>query len=125
MIELRSGGVVMWPMMAVALGIVYLAVRTALRLWRGGDADAVHRGLQGVLFWGAMSVLLGALGTVGGLVQIAQAVARAAGSEPALIWGGVAVSLVSLLFGLVVFIVAATLWFGLHQWQGRRFEPMD
>jgi biopolymer transport protein ExbB/TolQ len=115
-----KGGVVMWPLAAVGLGMLYLAARTA-RLLRRGDAaaDDVQRGLQGVLFWGVMSVLLGALGTVGGIIVMTDAVAQAGGAEPGLIWGGVSLALTSLVFGLALFIAAAALWFALRFWLSR------
>jgi biopolymer transport protein ExbB/TolQ len=116
-----SGGIVMWPMAAVALGILYLAGRTAGRM-RHGDAtaDEVQRGMHGILFWGVMSMLLGALGTVSGIVVMTHAAAQAGGGvEPALIWGGISLALSSLLFGAGLFIAAAVLWFVLRFWQFR------
>lgn len=121
MIEMfRNGGVLMWPMLLVALGIAWLALRTAIRLARGNaDPEAVQRGLHAVLFWGFMSVLLGIIGTVGGLVVMTQAIALAGTVEPRLIWGGVGVSLVTLIFGLLIFLFATISWFALRQWSGR------
>jgi biopolymer transport protein ExbB/TolQ len=120
-----SGGVVMWPMAAVAIGILYFAGRTAARA-RGAreTADQVQRGMQGILFWGVMGVLLGALGTVSGIVVLIHAAAQAGGAvEPALIWGGISLSLSSLVFGLVLFITAAILWFGLRVWHVHASDP--
>jgi len=122
MIELfLKGGIVMWPMGAVAVGILYLTGRTAGRLRRGdAAADDLQRGMHGILFWGVMSVLLGALGTVVGIVVMTDAAARAAGvAEPWLIWGGLSMALTSLMFGIALFIAAAILWFGLRLWQFR------
>jgi energy-converting hydrogenase Eha subunit E len=122
MIEMfRSGGVVMWPMLAVAVGILWVAVRTALRARQGAaESDAVQRGLQAILFWGVMSVVLGTVGTVGGLVIMTQAIARVGSVESRLIWGGVGVSLVTLIFGLVIFLLSAVTWFTLRQWVAGR-----
>jgi biopolymer transport protein ExbB/TolQ len=111
-----SGGIVMWPMSAVAFGIVYIAGRAAA-LVRHGDAaaDELQRRMHGILFWGVMSVLLGALGSVSGIVVMAHAAAQAGGTiEPALVWGGISLALTSLLFGIVLFITAAVIWFALR-----------
>jgi biopolymer transport protein ExbB/TolQ len=81
--------------------------------------------LQGVLFWGVMSVLLGALGTVGGIIVVTGAVAQAGGAEPGLIWGGVSLALTSLVFGLALFIAAAALWFVLRFWWSRTADPVS
>lgn len=120
-----SGGVIMWPILAVGLGVVWISGRTALRLRGrnpspdGAGPDEVRRGLQAILFWGVMAVVLGLLGTTVGIVIMTRAVALAGAAEAPLIWGGIGVALVTLAFGLLVFLLSATLWFVLHQWQGR------
>lgn len=133
-----SGGIMMWPMLAVGVGILILAVRAAVRLRavgrpQTGSAEEtglerrradelpadVDRSLQAILFWGAMAVLLGLLGTVVGVVVMTQAIALAGSVEPPLVWGGVGVSLVTLVFGLLIFLLAAFSWFGLRQWSQR------
>jgi hypothetical protein len=118
-----SGGVMMWPILAVGVGVAWLAGRTALGI-RGGHAGrgAVARGLQALLFWGGMSVVLGILGMATGLVIMAQAVRAAGAVHAPLIWGGLSVALVPLVFSLVVFLFAATAWFVLRQWSERAWE---
>jgi hypothetical protein len=124
-----SGGVMMWPILAVGVGIGWMGIRTALRLSRPdgvsstGGGDEVARGLQGILFWGGAAVVLGLLGTTVGLVLMGDAVARAGAAHPPLVWGGLAVALVPLIFALVVFLGASVLWFILHQWHGGRVQP--
>ncbi len=133
-----KGGIMMWPLLAVGVGILVLAVRAAVRLRAAGRPESrdgedprlvrgepsrlpanVDRSLQAILFWGAMAVLLGLLGTVVGVVVMTQAIALAGSVEPPLVWSGVGVSLVTLVFGLLVFLLAAFAWFGLRQWSQR------
>jgi hypothetical protein len=115
-----SGGVMMWPILAVGLGVAWLAVRTALRIRGGGSGRGeVARGLQALLFWGAMAVVLGVLGMATGLVIMAQAVRAAGEVDAPLVWGGLSVTLVPVLFALVVFLFAATAWFFLREWSER------
>lgn len=117
----RDGGIIMWPMLAAALGILYLAGVTAYRLRRpDADPDSIARSLHSILFWGGVSVLLGLLGTVAGLVVASQAIVMAGEVDPRLVWGGFSITLVSFLFGLVIFLLAALLWFPLRQWHCRR-----
>jgi biopolymer transport protein ExbB/TolQ len=117
-----QGGIVMYPLLVVGLGVLWLAARAAWLMTRpdGGSAE-VERSLQGVLFWGAFSVVLGLLGTAVGIIQIAQAVTLSRQVEPILVWGGFGVALVTLIFGLLIFLVAGMLWFVLRQWSWRRF----
>jgi biopolymer transport protein ExbB/TolQ len=117
-----SGGVTMWPLLAVAVGIAALGLRNGVRVWQGREPEAVRRGLHTILFWGAMSALLGFVGTVTGFVIMTQAIAMAGAAEPSLVWGGVGVSLVTSMFGLVIFLFSALVWFVLRQWSQRRMS---
>ncbi len=112
-----SGGVLMWPLLVIGVGVVVLTAQTAWLLARSGRAAAeADQRLHAILFWGVMSVILGLLGTTVGLTQMAQAITLAGGVERAVAWGGFAVALVTLIFGLLIFLVAAVLWFILRQW---------
>lgn len=115
-----NGGVVMWPMTATLIGVIWLTLRAAVRL-RNGDADldAVEHETQAILFWGVISLVLGVLGTVLGVVIMTQAVVLANAVEPALVWGGVGVAAVSLIFGLTIFLLSSVCWFLLNRWAVR------
>lgn len=114
---LRTGGIAMWPLAAVTLGILYMTVRSGLLLRRGETpAEEIRRNLLGILFWGAMAMVLGFLGTVMGIVMMAEAAQLAGPVEPTLIWGGVHVALTTLLVGSFIFIVATLIWFALRSW---------
>lgn len=125
-----SGGILMWPLLVIGIGVLVLAVRSAWLLSRSerSAAEADQR-LQAILFWGVMSVVLGFLGTTVGIIQMAQAITLAGAVHPPLVWGGFGVALVTLIFGLLIFLVAAVLWFVLRQWslylaaRGRRNLP--
>jgi biopolymer transport protein ExbB/TolQ len=118
-----SGGIVMWPLLAVGIGVLVLAARAAWLIHRGErPAAEAESTIQAILFWGVMSVLLGVLGTTIGIIQMAQAVGLAGGVEAPLLWGGFGVALVTLLFGLLIFVVSLPLWFGLRQWAARRLR---
>jgi biopolymer transport protein ExbB/TolQ len=111
----------MWPLLATAAGILWLSARTAMRL-AGGDRSRIAeagRGLQAILFWGAMAAVLGLLGTVVGIITMTQMIQLADTVEPRLVWAGVGVVLITLLFGLLVFLLSAVSWFVLRQWHGR------
>jgi biopolymer transport protein ExbB/TolQ len=118
----QSGGVMMWPMLAIALGVAFLAARAAYQLGWGNTAPGlVERSLQSLLFWGAVGLVLGVLGTVVGLVQMAQAIARVGGPvlSPATLGDGFGVTLITMIFGLLLLLAALILWFGLRQWLER------
>lgn len=118
-----SGGIIMWPLLVLALGVIGLAVRAALELRRAAaqpeepaTAPARRPALATILFWGGVALLVGALGTVVGIVIMSRNVAAAGGVSGTLAWGGVGVSLVSLVFGILIFLVAGFLWLPLDAW---------
>ena len=126
-----SGGVIMWPLLAIAVGILVLATRSALAFRRAGRAGAAREGrtvaapapealsLGRILFWGAVALLVGALGTVVGIVIMARSISAAGGASAELVWGGVGLALISLAFGILVFLLAGFLWLALGTWRRR------
>ena len=131
MIDLfMSGGIIMWPLLALALGVVAVAVRAALTLRdldSGSDpagapsaqAAARHRTLTPILLWGGVALAVGALGTVTGLIIMARRITTAGGAGAGLVWGGVSVALVSFAFGILIFLLSGLLWLALDSWQRR------
>lgn len=115
-----SGGFIMWPMLIVAVGIIWLAARTARGLRQDSPVEKVRRTQNSILFWGGMALLLGVLGTVVGLVSMARAIQMAGEVSSSLVWGGVSVSLVSVIFGIVILLLAGVLWLALDQWGARK-----
>lgn len=113
-----DGGLIMWPLLAVALGVIALSVRAALALRTPGTSGEAPR-LTSILFWGSVALLLGALGTVVGLMVAARHIAAAGGASAALIWSGVGVTLTTLVFGILIFLLAGLLWLGLDAWRWR------
>ncbi len=110
-----SGGVIMWPLLALALGVVASALRAGIELSRNASDHA----LVPLLFWGVVALLVGALGTVTGLVLMARRIAAAGGVSPELVWGGLGVTLVSLVFGILIFLMSGFLWLALDAWRRR------
>ncbi len=117
-----SGGVMMWPMLVVAIGVAGITLRAAACLWTRAPLEDVRKKLNAIVFWGAMGALLGLLGTVVGLVRMAQVIQRFGAVEAPLVWGGVAVSLVSLIFGISILLFSGVAWLVLQQWTLRAVE---
>jgi hypothetical protein len=112
----QEGGYMMWVIAAAALLMVSFAAQSVRRLvGMGGVAGAARATTHAdaVLFWGAFALAAGFLGTAVGLYQAAWAVERAGAVEPTLVWGGIRLTLITTQFGLLVFLTALLLWFGL------------
>ena len=116
-----DGGFMMYPITLCAIAVVALAGRGAWRM-RAGSTEpmaAVRAGIDGVLFWGVYASVLGVLGTVVGITLAAQAVEAAGEVHVALVSGGIKVALVTTIYGSLILLASALLWFGLRQWHHR------
>ncbi|HIF05459.1 MAG TPA: hypothetical protein EYQ64_00470 [Gemmatimonadetes bacterium] len=111
----------MYPISFCAVMVVILAGRTALGMKADDPArGALARGtIDGVLFWGGYAVVLGVLGTVVGIAISAQAVEAVGEVHTALVWGGIKVSLITTIYGLLVLLGGALVWFWLRHWHRR------
>jgi biopolymer transport protein ExbB/TolQ len=111
----KQGGLFMWPILIVAIVILWIAARSWLRTRTLEGSDAVvETGVDAVLFWGVWVLVIGLLGTFTGIYQAAGAIERAPAVSANLIWGGVRVALTTTLAGFLVFAVAALMWLGLR-----------
>jgi hypothetical protein len=75
-----------------------------------------------VLAWGGLGAVLGVLGTLVGWAMMANAAERVTargGVQPALLWGGLKVSLTTSIFGFLVLGVSLLMWFGLRALRAR------
>lgn len=118
---MRQGGFFMWPILVITFVVVVLAVWAFIRIRRIEGPDAVlETGIDAVLFWGVWVVIVGLLGTFGGIYQAAGFMEQAGAVNSAVVWGGIKVALTTTLFGLLVFAVAALIWFGLRLGYRRR-----
>lgn len=118
----RDGGYIMWPMLAVLIGVLVLSARTAGRLRSGAAPELLRHELRTILFWGLVGALLGILGTALGLMQIGQAVQLAGTVSAVLLWAGIGVVVTTTAFGIMIFLLAAFVWMILNAWSGRREE---
>lgn len=115
-----QGGLPMW--FVLGAGVVGLALAVdAGRGVTGGtaDADRLRAEIDGVLFWGGLAAVLGAIGTLGGVALMARSLERAGGGPASVVWGGLRVALIPTAFGLGVLAVCLLAWYGLRTALGR------
>lgn len=115
-----DGGIIMWPLLVIAIGIAWMAGRTMVRLLHYPPApDELRQKTAAILFWGTIALILGAVGTVVGLIMIARAVLAAGHVATPIIWDGIALTLITLLFGMAIFLGAGTAALAIGYW-GRK-----
>lgn len=125
MIEfIRMGGYPMYVLLVVAAVTAAMAVRSAFQVGPVGAPDRrLETGIDGVLFWGAYAVVVGLLGTVGGIFQAAGMMQLAGGATATLVWSAIRVSLTTTIVGLIVFSLALLAWYALRGAYRRRIAP--
>lgn len=125
---IEQGGYMMWPLIAIAIAVLGLTVWSWMSLPGSRTAaDAVlETRIDSVLFWGAYGVVLGILGTLIGIAQAASAI-QAFGGETvsaALVWGGIRVAMITVIFGFLIFSIALIAWFVLRVRYRRRIATV-
>ncbi len=113
-----NGGMFMWPLLILAIVIVYLSIKKILDLFVKNEQsqDELKSGINAILFWGGFSVMLGIFAHFLGIYQAMQAIMRVKDISPAIVAGGYSMSLITILSGLFLFMVSAVVWL-LLQWR--------
>jgi len=114
----RMGGPFMWIHLILAIVILFLFVKKIIELFiqKVTDTDVLKKGVNAILFWGVFSTVLGFFAHFMGMYMAMQAIQRAADISPAIVAGGYAASLITVLTGLFTLLISALLWFFIR-WQ--------
>ena len=109
-------GFIRWPLTFSFMAVIGLALFSTVRLFRPGATPDLHSKawLDAILFWGGFATISGLLGTLIGITIAAQSVEAAGEVNVTLMWGGIKVSLLSSLFGVLILAFASLLWFVLQ-----------
>jgi len=106
----------MYPILLIALVIIYVAIRA---FSKGGD-PALRAHDQGTLLaLGAACPAIGVLGTIMGITRALAIIITATDISPKIVIQGFGQAGVSTTFGLVVFLLTLVVWFVLRE-QSRR-----
>ena len=110
------GGFYMWPLLIFAIIILVLSIKKIIDLFFKTDLShaKLESGINSILFWGGMSVLIGFLGHFHGLYMAMEAISRASDISPAIVAMGYGVSLITVLFGLLILLSSSIIWFVLR-----------
>jgi biopolymer transport protein ExbB/TolQ len=118
---IHAGGPFMWLLLLLAIVILVLTVKKIIQLFIGNKrADAVtDSGINSILFWGGISVMLGFFAHFLGVYISMQVISRAHEISSAVVAEGYAISLIPILFGMIIFIFSAIVWYILR-WNLKR-----
>ena len=115
------GGIFMWPILFIAIGIAILTIKKAIDIFgrKQMEQKSLESGLNAIILWGGLSVVFGFLAHFWGLYLALMEISRANDISPAIVAGGFAVSLITILFGLIILIISAIAW-GVLRWQYKK-----
>jgi biopolymer transport protein ExbB/TolQ len=116
-----NGGLFMWPLLIFAIVIVVLTVKKAIDFFGRQNVNPVkmESGINAILFWGFMSLVVGFYAHFQGLYMAMQAIIKADDISPVMVTAGYAQSLITILFGLCSFIISSVVWF-IFRWQYKK-----
>jgi biopolymer transport protein ExbB/TolQ len=111
-----QGGMYMWPILLCSILIMVLSIKKIIDLFFKKDLNhlQLESGINSILFWGGISVLIGFLGHFHGLFLAMEAISRASDISPAIVAMGYGVSLITVLFGLLNLLISSLIWFVLR-----------
>ena len=119
--DLLIEGGVYFTVPLTAMGILVIG----LIVWGGVGAasgrfsePALRRGRELLLHVGLFSFVFGLLSQALGLYQMLKAIEGVGAVSPALVAGGLAVSAIAPIFGLIILTVAMLAWVVLGRWAG-------
>ncbi len=104
------------PLLLSLLVVVSLGLWSASKLLRPSASPDLRTKawLDAVLLWGGFATICGVLGTFVGITIAAQAIEAAGEIATTIIWGGIKVSMLSSLFGLLILAFSFLVWFPLQ-----------
>lgn len=111
-----AGGPYMFLLTALALVVLVLSAKKLFELFARDERDPqrLSLGVDAILFWGCISAVLGFLGQFTGSYISLMIIRRSPVVDPARVAEGIAVSLISTVFGLTIFMISSLVWFGLR-----------
>lgn len=113
---LREAGPVIFPLLLLAVVVVFLTLWNGLVLMlRGADRPVRRRhSIDAILFWGGVAAVLGFLGQWIGVMKMVHFIARQGVVSPPMVVLGLSEALLTTVTGLAVFTGSAFLWFSLR-----------
>jgi len=113
-----KGGSMMWLLLIIFVIILILIVKKSIELFGKGDLSKqkLKAGLNAIPFWGSICFILGFLWHFWGLMLAMSAIAEANDVSPSIVANGLAVSMISIIFGILVFLFSGIAWLIL-KWQ--------
>jgi len=111
--NLIEGGIsFMLPIYLMWIAVIFLAIKFLVNYYSTNkDLQKLSKQNSFILFIGSFAFLFGLLGQILGLFQALKFIQMATEISPALMAGGLRVSLIAPLYGLVLLVISSVIWF--------------
>jgi len=110
---IHRGGDLMYMLVLFAIIIIGLTIKKTIDLFSKKDLSQtqLESGINAIIFWGSLSLLIGFFSHFTGLYLAMQAIAEASDISPFIVAEGYGMSLISILVGMSIFIISVIVWF--------------
>ncbi|MCK5147989.1 MotA/TolQ/ExbB proton channel family protein [bacterium] len=108
-----NGGIFSYIQICISLLIVWTVIKHSFRCF-SKHAQAVPGGgapIHGILFWGAMAMVIGFFAHFVGIFEAMESISRANDISPAIVAEGYQMALITIIMGIFIFIISAICWF--------------
>jgi len=93
-----------------------LSIKMGYELFSKNENTTIaSKGISQIMHLGIFAAVFGIFGQCIGLFQAFMAIEEAGDISPAMIFGGLKVSMITTLYGLLIFLVSFLIWAGLKQ----------
>ena len=114
-LHFMGGPIFMFPLTAMLITILILGIITFLLMF-GKNNKPIHTQknmILAIIYIGGFAAVWGILGQGLGIYQALYAIQMAGDVSPALIMGGIKISMIAPLYGIFILLLASLIWFGL------------
>lgn len=117
----EGGALFMGMLSIVFLAILALAVISGVAIFasKSKDENRLATRLGYIKSLGLLAFVIGMLGQFIGLFQAFDAISAGIDVTPALLAGGLKVSSITSIYGMIIFVVSYILWFGLNTFRNK------
>ncbi|MCF6359604.1 MAG: MotA/TolQ/ExbB proton channel family protein [Cyclobacteriaceae bacterium] len=112
----NEGGALFMGMLSIVFLVVFiLSIKNALVIFsKEGDKEKISSQISSIKSLGLFALVLGFLGQFLGLFQAFSFIAEVGTISPAILASGLKVSSITSIYGMIIFLVAYLIWFGLN-----------
>jgi hypothetical protein len=118
----KQCGLIGYPLLIITIANIVIAIRCAIKIAAGGGErdPGLTNSVNSILFWGALSAVLGLLGQYTGIYNALGAIINATEISPRLVMIGFRESFTTTLWGMNLLVWSSVAWAVLNGWYRRK-----